>query len=362
MKTPPPQSSIEGRAVSVRRGLNWPAFGYLALNLLATIQIVWFYVNRVPPHIQLLAYEEGRERTPFQYRVLMMWPMGWAHSSPLIVRWARALNAMPGWFPNGVRPEGVVQAAIDLASVVIAGLVARRLYLGACRSGLLAPVVYPLTLVMVASTYCVLNIHLLRFIYDLPSLALFSIGLELIYFRRSHFLFALLFVVATLNRETTLFLLGFFAVAACVRSDRGARQLYSARILRVLIPLSVFWLLWHGYIAHRYAANPTESLVRVYLNVGLLLLPITWPQMFASFCYLWPLVLVSRDKIFDPVLRAWWLVIPAWFAFMFYYGIFIETRVFGELIPYFACTATLLCESALLRRAASYLDVSTQSE
>jgi hypothetical protein len=325
--------------------------------LLATVHVVWFYVNRVPPHIHLLAYEQGRERTPFQYRVLMMWPMNWAHSSPTIIRWASTLNAMPGWFPNGVRPEGVVQAPIDLVSVVVAGLVARRLYLAASRSGLLAPVVYPLTLVMVVSTYCVLNMHMLRFIYDLPSLGLFSIGLELIYFRRSQILFALLFVVATLNRETSLFLLAFFAVAEYVRDGRQVKLFYSARLLRVLVPLSVFWLAWHGYIAHHYAANPTESRPRFYLNLGLLLLPLTWPQMFAAFGYLWPLVLLSRNKISDEVLRAWWWIIPAWFVFMFYYGIFIETRVFGELIPYFACTVALVCEAALLRRAASFLDI-----
>jgi len=359
LKTLPPPSSSEARARRVfGRPFNWPALGFTALNLLATIQVVWFYVNRVPPHIQLLAYEQGRERTPFQYRVLMMWPMRWAHSSPAIIRLAHALNSMPGWFPNGVRPEGLVQAPIDLASVIVAGVVARRLYLGASRSGLLAPIVYPLTLVMIASTYCLLNIHLLRFIYDLPSLAFFSIGLELIYFRRSLLLFALLFVVATFNRETSLFLLVFFAVAEYVRGGGDVRLWYSARILRLLVPLSVFWLAWHAYIAHRYSANPTESLARVYLNIGLLLLPVTWPQIFAAFCYLWPLVLLSRHEISDDLLRAWWWIVPAWFAFMFYYGIFIETRIFGELIPYFACTAALVGEKALLRRTATYLNLS----
>jgi hypothetical protein len=247
-----------------------------------------------------------------------------------------------------------VQAVIDLASVIAAGLIARRLYLSASRCGLLAPFVYPLTIVMVASTYCMLNMHLLRFIYDLPSLGLFSIGLELIYFRRSHILFALLFVVATLNRETSLFLLAFFAVAEYVRGGEEMRILYSGRILRVLVPLGVFWLAWHGYIAHHFASNPTQSEPRFYLNLGLLLLPLTWPQMFATFGYLWPLVLLSRNKIRDNVLRAWWWIIPAWFAFMFYYGIFIETRVFGELIPYFACTVALVCEEGLLGRISGF--------
>jgi hypothetical protein len=323
------------------------------MNLMASIHLVWFYVNRIPPHIHLPAYEQGMERTPFQYRLLMMLPMRWAHGSPTVVRLARALNAMPGWFPNGVRPEGVVQAAIDLVCVAVAGLVARRLYLGATRTGLLAPVVYPLTLAMVVSTYCLINMHMLRFLYDLPSLAFFAVGLELIYFRRNRLWFALLFVVATLNRETSLFLLGYFAIAQCM--DDGIfkpRRLRAASTLAVLVPLSIFWLAWHGYVVHRYAANPTQSVPRVYLNIGLLLLPIAWPQMFSAFCYLWPLVLLCRDRIPDATLRAWFWILPAWFAFMFYYGIFTEARVFGELIPYFACAVALICEEALLGRVA----------
>jgi hypothetical protein len=352
LKTLPPPSSSEvessGRRV-VGRGRF--ALGVAALNALATIQIVWFYINRVPPHIQLLAYEQGRERTPFQYRILMMWPMRWAHSFAPVVGLAARLDSMPGWFPNGVRPEGLVQAPIDLLSVAIAGLVARRLYRAASPAGLLTPFVYPLTLAMIASTYCLLNLHLLRFIYDLPSLALFSIGLELIYFRRNLLWFVPLFAVATVNRETSLFLLPLFALAECARDGGPAlRCLWTPRVLGVVVPLSLFWLGWHMYIAHRYAANPTESLSRVYLNIGVLLLPITWPQIFGAFAYLWPTVLVSRHKLFDPVLRAWWWILPAWFAFMFYFGIMVETRVFGELTAYFACAAALIGEEALLAR------------
>jgi hypothetical protein len=322
-----------------------------AINLLASIHVVWFYVNRVPPHIQLLAYEQGRERTPFQYRLLMMYPMRWAHNSTTVAHIAHWLNSISGWFPNGVRPEGIIQAPIDLVCVAIAGIVARRLYQRSSPHGLLTPFVYPLTLVMIVGTYCLLNMHLLRFIYDLPSLAFFALGLEFICYHRNPAWLALLFIVATVNRETTIFLLLFYAVEYSMRSGRfKPRSLYAPAILRLVIPMLIFWLAWHRYVAQHYAANPTQAGSWAYLNIGLLIMPITWPQMFGAVGYVWLLVIVFRRDILDPVLRAWLSVTPLWLLLMGYYGILIETRLFGELIPLFACAGALICERRLIAR------------
>jgi hypothetical protein len=38
---------------------------------------------------------------------------------------------------------------------------------------------------------------------------------------------------------------------------------------------------------------------------------------------------------------------------MFVFGILIETRVFGELIPFVVCTSTLILEQQLLARIAT---------
>ncbi len=320
------------------------------VNVLATVQVVWFYINRVPPHLHLAAYEQGLERKPFQYRVLLMYPMRWAHQSAALQGLAHRLNAMPGWFPNGVRAEGLAQAPVDLLCVALAGWVARRIYVASSRTGLLTPFVYPLTLVMIASTYCLLNIHLLRFLYDLPSLGFFAAGLELIYFRRNPWWLAALFLVATVNRETSIFLLLFFVLARCAEGGRLVwKRAWEPASLGLVIPLALFWVGWHVYIAGKYAGNPSESLPRVYLNLGLLLLPITWPQIFGALGYVWPFLLVFRREIADPVLRAWMWVAPLWVAVMLYYGILVETRLFGELIPLFACAAALVCERRLLR-------------
>lgn len=42
------------------------------------------------------------------------------------------------------------------------------------------------------------------------------------------------------------------------------------------------------------------------------------------------------------------LAIPAWYAVMAVWGILVETRVFGELLPFIACAATLIAEEAVV--------------
>ncbi len=217
-----------------------------ALNLLATVQVVWFYLARVECHIRLLPYEQGRERIPFQYRLLLMRPMRWAHASPAVQSAAAWLTVQRGFFPNGVRAEGLVQAGIDLLCVCVAGLGARRLYVLSSPTGLLTPYLYPLTLLMVLNTYVLLTMHSYRFIYDLPSLAFFSLGLFCIYARKHACWLAAVFVVGTFNRETTLLLLIFYVLAQCGRGPRfDWRQSYTRTTLMTVLPLLAFWLGWH---------------------------------------------------------------------------------------------------------------------
>jgi hypothetical protein len=64
-------------------------FVLLAVNLLATIHIVWFYITKVPSVLSLPRYEMGVERMPFQGRLLMEYPLRWAHSSPTLGHFSR---------------------------------------------------------------------------------------------------------------------------------------------------------------------------------------------------------------------------------------------------------------------------------
>jgi hypothetical protein len=89
---------------------------------------------------------------------------------------------------------------------------------------------------------------------------------------------------------------------------------------------------------------------RMPQNLSFFVLPQAWPQMLGGCCYLLPIVVLFRRDLRDPRLRAWLWVLPAWFGFMFVYGILIETRIFGELIPYVAVAGALMGETVLARR------------
>jgi hypothetical protein len=74
------------------------------------------------------------------------------------------------------------------------------------------PLVYPSLLAVCTATYVMHTVRNFRFIYDLPSLAFFSVAMFLVYQRKHWVWFVLLFVAATMNRETTLLLLPLYMI------------------------------------------------------------------------------------------------------------------------------------------------------
>ena len=320
----------------------------IAVNLLATAHIVWFYINRVPSYIQLDRYEIGAERMPFQGRLLMEWPLRWAHQSHLAGAFAAWLTAMHLWLPRGVLPEDIVEFIVDFVAVVTAGLVARDLYLFHSRRRRLSAYVYPFFLVMVAVSYCLEAHHFFRFFYDLPSLGLFALGLYLIYQRRSLLLFALVFVVATLNRETSLFLLLFFVLSYCVADGQVVwKRALTWRIGGTATLLAALWLAWHVWIARHFAGLASESAHHVLVNIGFLIWPLCWPQVGGVAAYTLPILLLFKTKTRNTELRLWAWVVPLWAIFMMVFGVISEIRLFGELIPLFVCMGVLLAEERL---------------
>ena len=329
---------------------------FALLNLAATVQVVWFYLSTVPSYLNLERYELGLEKTPFQHRLLMTVPLKWAHRSEFMNVTARHLSQLTSWFPRGMRPEALLEAPIDLVCVVTTGVVAYHLYAAASRTRMLLAFVYPLTLVMITATYSMNTFHRMRFIYDLPSLAFFSLGIYLIYFRSSKWLFVLLFVVATVNRETTLFLLMFYLlqeyqVAAFLPGWN--RILAVLRGSWIVLPLALLWLGWHRWVEAHFASNQSEAGPRFWLNVGTFLWPCSWPQLLSTFAFCVPACILYRRQVRDKTLRIWQAVVPVWFVVMMRYGLFVEIRIFGELIPLFACSAALIAEHSISDRVTS---------
>jgi len=319
--------------------------------VIATIQFVWCYLWLTRPYVNTLLYEHGLERMPFQGRSLMMLPMRWAHGCRWLMWFSGPFARSRFWFPRPVAPEVLVQAVIDVCCLLVAGYMTTKIYQASSRRLLLTPMVYPLMLVVCGATYVMHTVQNFRFIYDLPSLAFFSVAMYLMYFRCHGIYFAGLFVLATMNRETTLLLLPLFMLSGAVEDDRLQwRLLFRASTLRVVIPLLLFWVGWQIFIRHVFALNTSEFYPRINWNVKSLVVPQAWPQLLSACGYLLLFVAVMRRRIHDPQLRAWLWLLPVWCGFMFVYGILIETRVFGELIPFIVCATTLIVEEILMAR------------
>lgn len=322
-----------------------------ALYLLATVQLTWCYLWLTRPYVNTRLYEQGLERMPFQGRLLMMLPMRMADGNGALRAVDRLISLSHFWFPRTGHPEVLVQAAIGVVCVAATGILTTRLYQASSRRQLLTYFIYPLVLVVWAMTYVMHTVQNFRFIYDLPSLAFFTAALYLIYTRRHPLWFALLFVLATTNRETTLLLLPVYAIDRSVVGGRFRwRRLFAWRTMVVVLPLFAAWVGWEVFVRHHFAGNRSEFYPRLNWNVKSILVPQAWPQMLSACGYLLPFVVVMRRRIPDARLRAWLWLLPLWVVFMFSYGILVETRVFGELIPLVVCCAALIVEELLAAR------------
>jgi hypothetical protein len=323
----------------------------LVVYFVGTVQLAWCYLWLTRPYVNTALYERGLERMPFQGRMLMMWPMRWAHEST-VLHWLTGPFARSHfWFPRPVAPEVLVQSAVNVACLLLAGFLTTKIYEASSKTRLLAPLVYPLLLVVCGATYMMHTVQNFRFIYDLPSLAFFSAAMYLMYFRKHWGWFVALFVVATVNRETTLLLLPLYMLNEAVEGGRLQwRLLFRWRTLMVVAPLAVAWVGWQMFARHLYAHNMSEFYPRLNWNVKSLIVPQAWPQLLSACGYLLLFVVAMQRKIVDARLRAWLWLMPVWVAFMFVFGILIETRVFGELIPFVVCATTLIVEQILLAR------------
>jgi hypothetical protein len=322
-----------------------------ALYVLATIQVVWAYHSRVPSYLNLERYEKGLEITPCQTRILMMLVLRWAHHNPFLIYLTDLLSKITLLYRSPIYPESIIFAITDTAGIVVAGWVTMRIYEAASERRLLTAYIYPLVLVFFVANYVLMALHCVRFYYDVPSLGFFAVGLYLIYFHKHPLVFAALFLVATLNRETTLLLLLFYLLAAVTEgSTVDWRRAYAPRTLAVVIPLAICWIGWHIFANRMFAQNHLAFIPAREINSLLLIWPPAWPQMLAAGCYSILPIFFYRRLVKDPTLRIWLWVLPAWFGIMFLYAIVVETRLYGELIPYLACMTAIVMEEAILGR------------
>lgn len=341
----------------------------VVLYACATLQFVRFYVVSATFYLNLPAYLNGKERLPFQYRVLPaliirgLYRVGILHAGALHTKGAFTAERAPLYL-------------ISLVSLIVAGLCTQATYRAVTRSRALEFAVYPIFVFTMMWTYSVHVEANFSYPYDFLSVAFFAAGLLCIV--RRHYL-PLLAVLAlgTLNRETTLFLIGLYILDAATplshqpETSKAAssqpltpEKLSSRSELTTVseverspsfrqVPwlraalLLIIWITIKALLAHHSAANDrSEDYIRLRDNLGELK-PRLWPALLNICGYMLPVVLLFRRDIHPLRFRNYLWIFPLWFAAMFYAGVIVETRIYGELCPYVAIALTLIMENRL---------------
>lgn len=329
------------------RALIWLLYSF------ATLQFIRFYVVSTRFYLKMPAYLSGHERLPFQERILpvmLMWPI---NHSAIIMR-AAAHHGLDPATPSAASPGLVAFYLVSLIAFSIAGFYVVALYRALTSNNALAILVYPVFMVVALWTYVVHLDANYSYPYDMPSLAFFTAGLYYIYTRR--FLPLLLVVfIGTLNRETTLFLIGIFLIDSATQPHSAASAALRERfsLSRVSWPrvaaLAAAWLVVKLPLAYHFAHNnASESYIRIAENIHRLQ-PRLLPSLLNICGYLLPVVWVLRRRLHPTRFANYIYILPVWLAVMFVSGVILETRIYGELTAFTAVAVVLLLEEHVLR-------------
>ncbi|WP_183812164.1 hypothetical protein [Tunturibacter empetritectus] len=299
--------------------------------------------NLIIDFLDLDAYMRGVEKTPYQYRILMMYVFRFfatRHAVIALAQHAQHMRHAPLLFQ---KPTQLVQIGIAIMSLFGAVLAT-----AATLTRLTGDRIFSrwMSLLLIYMAYANLAPGwglAYTFPYDTPSLMFFCLGVFLVVSGRNRLYYAL-YPIAVLNRETICFLTIFFLIWKWQEIRAREGRVTSKDALRLAAHGVVQGAIWVGlklWLAHRFAANiydygstPTNPPVvgRMMLNVHMLLRPQQWPVYLSVFGFLLPVILLQRRWIGNPGIDyGCTILIPIWFVGMFFMGLMPEIRIFSEL-------------------------------
>jgi hypothetical protein len=324
---------------------------FLAALLLVTTHFSLAYISETAPFLSLRAFAAGLESQPFQERVLTAWLLRGADrfdSSQVEHGLHRMLPAMGAAFDEST----VVLLMIAWLSMAASIVITRETLVELTGDALFSSWAAFLVPYMAYFTY-ILNFgpHFLL-PYDLPSLFFFCAGFYLLVMRRALLLIPLI-AVATLNRETSLFLIVFYVVFELwprgERKRRAAVFAYAAGMLTA-------WIAMRLIVLHLYGHNPValgSAGLKLRQNLGFLVKPQHWPAFASVFGFTWPVAIVCRRYLAPGFLRGGLIIVALWFLLMLFVGVLIEIRIFGELISYMSVAVGVILHRWLSARDAA---------
>lgn len=314
------------------RGSGEVAF-YLAAAILAYFTMEFrFALNQEFPFAKLEDLIAFRAYTPFQYRIL-------------VPGFARGLFALELPFLSTV--DGIFRF-IEWLSLVLLVVVFRsylRAFSGRTRTVALSAFV---VFYVLPFAFMIPRRIALWFPWDIPSVLFFTLGLLLMY-RKNWLWFYVIFVAATLNRETTCFLSVVYLLTAWGNDKPKAIVLHIGT--QVALWFAVKTILYQVFAGQPGAGlfetqHIGRDVTHLSTNFQFLLEPQNYPLLLSAIGFVWiPAVLFCRH-VSDPFLRrAMWVAVPFLAGMMLVSNIY-EMRIYGELIPVFLVPTLLLLTDA----------------
>jgi len=218
-------------------------------------------------------------------------------------------------------PEYIIALGLALGSLIGFAFVFERFYSSLYETYDVVTNALPTLAVLCLPPFFDVGTH---YIYDFPSLLLFTMGLLLMQ-KRKWTLFYPVFIIGCLNKETMVILLVGFVLLFYQRMSR--RKM----LLHVAAQLGIFAIV-KGLAMYQYGANPGSSLeFHLYRNIHFLLLPYNVVTLIVGAVIIGLTVYDIKEK--HILLRKMaWLIVP-FAALMVVFGLVNEVRALYELFP-----------------------------
>jgi hypothetical protein len=312
--TPLPPKSAGAPGSPSRR--DWLAHAVLfAVAALLALQFtnLHFAMNDVFAPGSLRSLVEHSAPTPFQYRILVPALIERIHGAELAPR-------------LGLRAEDTA-ALLECLCVLGIYFGMRALLMDFGLSSLAGSAAALGVFYCLPFNFLLARYNTVWFVWDLPSVMFFTLGLHLLQ-RRRWAVYYPLFALATLNKESTLFL-----ALVQLFTEFGVRPWRSVG-LHFAAQLALWSLI--KYVLYRCCAGNEGWGVLANMLVGnleALQKPATLLLIASSFGFLWIPVVALQHRIREPFIRrSVWVLVPFALAAA-RVGVIFEMRIWGELTP-----------------------------
>ena len=362
-----------------------------AITVLGCAQFVLSYIA-IRFFFRLDAYAAGHAGLPFQYRVFPMLVMRVFEHVGLLVRVGAR---MPVEEPS---VYALVDAGLAFAAILVAVWATHQTVLHLTSDRSIARW-FPLLLLPMCHANLA-NSWGLNYTapYDVPAVAFFCVGVWLIVTGQLAWLYPVFFL-ATLNRETSIFLVLFYAVWAWAQAYKAgplpnesisgpstspsaakAEFFPAANGTAEAVPLTrqrfwklqafwpfathaavlaAIWVVTKVVLAHVYPADASRGDVafdsHLLQNLKQIVEPQQWPVLLSVCAFALPVLWLGRRWIRnDAYSRAMVVTMAAWFAGMMVVGTIVEIRIFAEWAAFVV--------PALAMMARNWFNMRTSSE